>query len=70
MKEGQEQLKGYLRGTLKELTKLSEQIRSTRDYSEQAELILCLQELVSEQMEVLPEGVRDENSCPTAHAVR
>ena len=66
MKEAPKELRLFLQGTLHELNKLSEQIKVTRDYSEQAELILCLREMVSEQIE----GSASENSCHSAHAVR
>ena len=66
MKERQQQLRFFLQGTLHELNKLSEQIRTTRDYSEQAELILCLHELVAEQIEAGP----SENPSHTAHTIR
>jgi hypothetical protein len=58
------ELRQHLQGVLKELDKLSDQIKHTRDLSESAELLLCLRELVQEQIE----GNYRENSCPTAHA--
>jgi hypothetical protein len=60
------ELKQALQSTLLELNKLSDQIKATRDYSEQAELILCLKELVIEQ---IGPGYH-ENLNHTAHATR
>jgi hypothetical protein len=58
-------LKQYLQGTFAELNKLAEQIRATQDYSEHAELILCLRELVEEQM-----GTKNcENSSHSTYAI-
>ncbi|MDZ4678109.1 MAG: hypothetical protein SGI74_11455 [Oligoflexia bacterium] len=59
-------LKMYLQGTLKELNKLSAQIRDTQDYSEHAEYILTLRELILEQIE----GATNENSNNPTHATR
>ena len=44
------ELKASLQSTLFELNKLADQIRDTQDYSEQAEQILCLRELILEQI--------------------
>jgi hypothetical protein len=66
MKKNPNELKVALQGTLHELTKLSEQIKTTRDYSDQAELILCLRELISEQIE----APSCENTGHSAHAIR
>ncbi len=52
MNKNKDELRQYLSGTLHELNKLTDQIRVTRDYSDQAEFILCLRVLVSEQIEV------------------
>ena len=62
--ENAKELKQQLQGVLAELDKLSLQIRSTRDLSESAELILCLRELVQEQIE----GHYREDSRTTNHA--
>ena len=66
MKEGRSELRGHLKGTLKELDRLADQIRQTNDYSDSAELFLCLKELVGEQIEVSPL----EDTCSSAHAIR
>jgi len=58
------ELKQHLQGVLAELDKLSLQIRNTQDLSESAELILCLRELVQEQIE----GHYREDSSFTTHA--
>jgi hypothetical protein len=57
-------LQQHLQGVLAELDKLSHQIRTTQDLSESAELILCLRELVQEQIE----GHYREDSRLTTHA--
>ncbi len=58
-------LRERLAGTLTELDRLVEQIRSTQDYSESSELVLCLRELVLEQME----SKKHEDSRYTAHQI-
>ena len=45
------ELRQYLQGVLAELDKLEVQIRQTHDISESAEMVLCLKELVQEQIE-------------------
>ena len=66
MKEPRE-LEKYLKSTLFELNKLAEQIHATKDYSEKAEYLLCLRELVIEQMREIPNF---ENTSHTDHATR
>jgi hypothetical protein len=61
-----DELKQYLQGALKELNKLATQIRETQDYSEQAEYILILRELILEQIE----GPTIENTNRPAHTTR
>lgn len=46
-----DELQQYLQGTLAELDRLAEQVRKSHDFSESAELVLCLRELVAEQLE-------------------
>ena len=60
------ELKQYLQGTLAELNKLSDQIRQIQDYSERSETILCLRELILEQIEVAP----SEDSRHPADSIR
>jgi hypothetical protein len=59
-------LKQHLQGILGELDRLSAQIRETKDLSESAELVLCLRELIKEQVE----GRLHENTCIAAYATR
>ncbi len=66
MSAQQEELKQFLQGALADLNKLSDHIREMQDYSEKAELILCLRELVQEQIEV----PKSENSSHSAYATR
>ena len=58
------ELQQHLQSVLAELEKLSQQIRASHDLSESAELVLCLRELVQEQVE----GQYRENSSSTTHA--
>ena len=64
--ESGRELRLHLQGALHELNKLAEQIRDTKDYSEEAESLLCLKELVIEQMGI----VKNEDSNHTTHATR
>jgi hypothetical protein len=66
MKENKNELRQYLQGCLAELNKLAEQIRQTRDYSESAEYILCLREMITEQIET----TTSENTSYSAHQAR
>lgn len=60
------ELQQRLQGVLGELEKLTDQIRATGDLSESSELILCLRELVKEQVEVRSY----ESTGSSAHAAR
>ena len=60
------ELKLHLQGALHELNKLADQIRDTRDYSDQAESILCLREFVLEQMG----SAKNEDLSHSANAPR
>ena len=66
MSEEKKELKLFLQGTLHELNRLADQIRETHDYSEQAEYLLCLRELVLEQIG----SAKNEDSSHSAHAAR
>lgn len=66
MKDKSRELRQFLQGTLAELNKLADQIRRTKDYSEQAEYILTLRELIIEQIDTQSY----ENTGHTDHAVR
>ena len=57
------ELTAQLESTLLELNRLADQIRQSQDFSEEAELILTLRELVLEQMPY-------ENTDRTAHTIR
>ncbi len=61
--ETKKELKQHLQGILAELDKLSLQIRDTHDLSESAELVLCLREMIQEQIE----GRYREDSRSPAH---
>jgi len=58
------ELHQHLKSVLSELDRLSKQIRETADFSESAELVLCLRELVREQVE----NQYSENTHSTTHA--
>jgi hypothetical protein len=60
------ELVSSLQATLFQLNKLADQIRDTRDYSEQAEQILCLRELILEQIG----ATYSEDSRHTTHSAR
>lgn len=64
MSSDSSQLRQHLQTVLSELDKLSQQIRDSHDLSESAELVLCLRELVQEQVE----SQYCENSGSTTHA--
>ena len=57
------ELTAQLESTLLELNRLADQIRQSQDFSEEADLILTLRELVLEQMPY-------ENTDRTAHTIR
>lgn len=61
-----DELKKSLQGLLAELEKLAEHLRASGDLTRDAEMVLCLKELVSEQID----GATDENSSHSAHASR
>ena len=58
-------LRQHLQTVLSELDKLSQQIRDSHDFSESAELVLCLRELVQEQVE----SQYREDSCSATHSI-
>jgi hypothetical protein len=60
------ELRQHLQTVLSELDKLSKQIRDSHDLSDSAELVLCLRELVQEQVE----SQYREDSCSTTHSIR
>ena len=64
--EERTELKLFLQGTLFELNKVADQIREMKDYSEQSEYLLCLRELVLEQIG----NNKNEDSSHSAHAAR
>ena len=57
------ELETYLKNTLIELDRLAEQIRQTQDFSEHAEYIMALRELILEQ-------IPHEDPSYTAHQIR
>lgn len=59
------ELKNRLSTTLQNMEKLTQQLRETKDYSQQAELYFLLNELIIEQTEST-----DENSSYSNHQTR
>jgi hypothetical protein len=57
-----DELELRLKKALRELTKLSEQIRASQDFSESSGLVLCLEEIVKEQM---AGSILENSSHPT-----